>query len=104
MAAHLAQVSLSSVAAFCRRFPLIKKNHHLVFIRVLNPHHFNADPDLVFHFHLGADPDPAFHFKASCTSSKMMAICDHWFIDPPSFVSVLGPPRLCFEPFQVSKF
>jgi hypothetical protein len=82
MAAHLAQVSLSSVAAFCRRFPLIKKNHHLVFIRVLNPHHFNADPDLVFHFHLGADPDPAFHFKASCTSSKMMAICDHWFIDP----------------------
>ncbi len=27
--------------------------------RVTNPHHFNADPDPVFHLNANPDPDPA---------------------------------------------
>ncbi len=34
----------------------------LVPSRIVDPHHFNADPDPAFHFN--ADPDPAFHFNA----------------------------------------
>jgi hypothetical protein len=30
--------------------------------KVLDPHHFNADPDPAFHFN--EDPDPNFHFDA----------------------------------------
>ncbi len=63
-------------------------------IRVADPHHFNADPDLApaFHFN-GADPDPTLHFNAdpdpdpTITSMriririllliKVMRICDH---------------------------
>jgi hypothetical protein len=34
----------------------------MVFARVADPHHFNADPDPGFHFN--TNPDPAFHSNA----------------------------------------
>ncbi len=47
----------------------------LVPSRVVDLHHFNADPDPAFHLnavldpepgsHFNADPDPAFHFSAA---------------------------------------
>jgi hypothetical protein len=75
--------------------------------RVADPHHFNADPDLAFHFnadphhfnedpdpafrfnadphHFNADPDPAFHFNADPYSAPLktvMEICVYWSKDP----------------------
>jgi hypothetical protein len=52
--------------------------------RVVDLHHFNADPDPAFHF--SADKDPAFHFNASLQTQiwilllLLMQIYDQWFI------------------------
>jgi hypothetical protein len=70
---------------------------------VADPHHFNVDPELAFHFY--ADPNhPTFHFHADLDpapqQSMVMRICDLWSSDPPglhvclhasTFVSVHGP-------------
>ncbi len=42
-----------------------------------------------FNSNLGQDPDTAFHFNADADLllSKVMRICDHWFIGPPKLQS-----------------
>jgi hypothetical protein len=45
-------------------------------------------PDLDPAFYLNADPDQAFRIQ-NLLLTKVMLICDHWFI---------GPPRLHFKP------
>jgi hypothetical protein len=87
--------------------------------RVVDPHNFNADPDLVFNlnanldpaFHFNADPDPAFHFNAdpesgsrSCSSKQCESVSTGLYTLQgsilslhASLMSVHGPPRRHFE-------
>jgi hypothetical protein len=52
----------------------------MVVTRVVDPRHFDADPDLDTAFHLNADPDSTFHFNAKTDTAliEMMQICNHW--------------------------
>jgi hypothetical protein len=81
--------------------------------RVVELHHFNADPDPAFH--CSAYKDPAFHFNASLQTQTwillllLMQIYDHRFIYIHSrapylvfIMSIHGPPSsilslLCFD-------
>jgi hypothetical protein len=76
---------------------------------VVNPHHFNVDPDPAFYFN--ADPDPAFH----SILIRIQLLCDHWSINPQGLhfeppglhcdsVSVHGPPQIYFEPLKPLNF
>ncbi len=57
--------------------------------KVADPHHFNADPDLVFHFN--ADPDP---LKNESATSGLQTLQDFSVTLPASIVSVRDHPRL----------
>ncbi len=51
-----------------------------------DPHHFHVDTDPYCHFH--SDSDPTSHLSVnprsgSCSSFKVMRICDHWSVDTP---------------------
>ncbi len=61
--------------------------YRTILIKVADPHHFNADPDLAFHLNANADPDPAPH--------QVLGICDHWsevFLQEDSSTPPPHPP------------
>jgi hypothetical protein len=78
----------------------------MVVTRVVDPRHFNADPDLDPAFHLNADLYTTFRFNANTDFAliEVMQRCNHWSTDFPGLHSELPDlqcehPRLLKAPF-----